>query len=247
LSKDSTRPESEKGLPPGYASRWNADTEAFFSRQEDAFNLLCDSVRFVSGTVTTGMKSCEGIGYFDTYGRTGLSGSPAGISYPLSTVEQRLKFTDRAKPSVKYWDRSTVPDGSALKADPAAFIANIWANTETTRKCDVWKVGNTRTTTNDELFLTDVSTEWRGTYFGNAYGLTLASYTPSFRVASINCFFTVWGESVGSFTTKTHNHLTSAYLADEAFTFSQTGEDAAFNRHPGEANVQISSITAVWQ
>ncbi len=249
LSKDPTRPEAEKGLPPGYLSRWNDENSAFFTRQIDAFNLLCSSARFVSGTVVTALRSCEGIGYFDRYGRTGLSGSPAGISYPTSTVEQRLLFTSRAKPSVTYWDRSAVPDGSAVKADPAVFIANIWANTETTRNCDVWKVGNTRTTTKDEFFGTGVgvnNVEGSGS-FGNFNGKPLATFTPSFRVASINCFFTVWSDHVASFTTKTHNRLRSVYLEDEAYTFSQTGGDVAFSNHPGEANVQISSITAAWQ
>lgn len=247
LSKDPTRPESERGLPPGYASRWSDDKSAFFSRQINAFNLLCESVRFVSGTVTTAIRSCEGIGYFDRYGRTGLSGSPAGISYPLSTVEQRLKFTDRAKPSVTYWDGSAVPDGSAVKADAEVFIANIWANTETTRNCDVWKVGNTRTTTKDEFFETGVNVnnvEGDGA-FGNFNGTKLATFAPSFRVASINCFFTVWGEQVSSFTTKTHNRLPPD--PEQAYFFRQTGEDVAFTDHPGEANVQVSKITAAWQ
>jgi hypothetical protein len=247
LSRDPTRPEPERGLPPGYLSRWESEKSAFLDRQIAAFSLLCESARFVSGTVTTEVDSCEGIGYFDRYGRTGLSGGPAGVSYPLSTVEQRLRFTDRAKPAVTYGDRSTVTDGSAVKADLEMFIANIWANTKTTRNCNVWKVGNTRTTTKDELFLTNVTTEWRGTYWGNAYGLTLASFTPSFRVASINCFFTVWGDHVASFTTETHNRLRSVALEDEAYTFSQTGADVAFTDHPGEANVQISNITAAWQ
>ena len=249
LSKDPTRPQAEKGLPPGYASRWNDDKSAFFSRQIDAFNLLCENVRFVSGTVVTALRSCEGVGYFDSYGRTGLSGSPSGISYPLSTVEQRLRFTDRAKPSITYGDRSAVPDGSAVKADPAAFILNIWANTETTRSCDVWKVGNTRTTTKDEFFATGVgvnNVEGDGP-FGNFNGNNLATFTPSFRVASINCFFTVWGDSVASFTTKTHNRLTPGQYVDENYNFSQTGSDVAFSDHPGDANVQISRITAAWQ
>jgi hypothetical protein len=249
LSKDPARPQSERGLPPGYASRWNDDKTAFFSRQTAAFNLLCDSVRFVSGTVTTEMKSCEGIGYFDRYGRTGLSGGPAGVSYPVSTVEQRLRFTDRSKPTVTYWDGSAVPDGSAVKAGLEIFIANIWANTQTTRNCDVWKVSNTRTTTKDEFFETGVNvTNVEGSgAFGNFNGQDLATYAASFRVASINCFFTVWGDKVTSFTTKTHNRLRSAYLEDEAYTFTQTGSDVAFTDHPGEANVQISKITAAWQ
>jgi hypothetical protein len=249
LSKDPSRPAAERGLPPGYASRWESEKSAFFSRQIAAFNLLCDSARFVSGTVVTAMRSCEGIGYFDRYGRTGLSGGPAGVSYPLSTVEQRLRFTDRAKPAVTYGDRSTVPDGSAVKAGLEMFIANIWANTETTRSCDVWKVGNTRTTTKDEFFETGVgvtNVEGGGS-FGNFNGQPLATFAPSFRVASINCFFTVWSDQVASFTTKTHNRLRSVYLEDEAYTFSQTGSDVAFTDHPGEANVQISSITAAWQ
>jgi len=195
------------------------------------------------------MRSCEGIGYFDRYGRTGLSGGPAGVSCPLSTVEQRLRFTDRAKPAVIYGDRSTVPDGSAVKAGLEMFIANIWANTETTRSCDVWKVGNTRTTTKDEFFETGVgvtNVEGSGS-FGNFNGQNLATFTPSFRVASINCFFTVWSDHVASFTTKTQNRLRSVYLEDEAYTFSQTGSDVALTDHPGEANVQVSSITAAWQ
>jgi hypothetical protein len=249
LSKDPSRPAAERGLPPGYASRWESEKSAFFSRQIAAFNLLCDSARFVSGTVVTAMRSCEGIGYFDRYGRTGLSGGEAGVSYPLSTVEQRLRFTDRAKPAVTYGDRSTVPDGSAVKAGLEMFIANIWANTETTRSCDVWKVGSTRTTTKDEFFETGVgvtNVEGSGS-FGNFNGQNLATFTPSFRVASINCFFTVWADKVASFTTKTHNRLRSVYLEDEAYTFSQTGTDVEFTDHPGEANVQISSITAAWQ
>ena len=249
LSRDPTRPEEERGLPPGYLSRWNEEKAAFFDRQTTAFNLLCDSARFVSGTVVTALRSCEGIGYFDRYGRTGLSGSPAGISYPISTVEQRLKFTDRSKPSVTYWDRSTVPDGSALKADPAAFILNIWANTETTRTCDVWKVGGTSTTTKDEFFGTQIqvnNVEGSGP-FGSFNGQPLASFAPSFRVASINCFFTVWGEHLASFTTKTHNRLTPGQFVDENYNFSQTGSDAALSDHPGDANAQISKITATWQ
>jgi hypothetical protein len=136
-----------------------------------------------------------------------------------------------------------------VKADPAVFIANIWANTETTRSCDVWKVGNTRTTTKDEFFETgvNVTNVEGGGAFGNFNGQDLATFAPSFRVASINCFFKVWGDSVSSFTTKTHNRLTSAFLVGEGYTFSQTGSDVAFSDHPGEANVQISKITAAWQ
>jgi hypothetical protein len=240
---------STEGIPPGMTGRWEADKSAFFTRQAAAFNLLCESVRFVSGSSTTAMRSCEGIGYFDRYGKTGLSGSPAGISYPTSTLEQRLRFTNRTKPSVTYSDRSTVPDGSAVRADKEPFIANVWGNTETTRNCDVWKVGNVRTTTRDGFFSTGITTNWGdgGGLFGNFFGNTVATYAPAFRVAWINCFFTTWSDYVSSFTTKTHNRLTLSSAANESLVFYQVGEDVAFGANGGDSNVQISRISAAWQ
>ncbi|NBW11333.1 MAG: hypothetical protein EBR82_25205 [Caulobacteraceae bacterium] len=248
LSKSTDVPESERGVPPGLIGRWNSDKQAFFQRQISMFNLLCDSARFVSGTMSTSLKSCEGIGYFGSYGRSGLSGGLTSVSFPASTVEQRLKFTSRTRPDVRYWDKSLVPDGSAAKALPEAFFASIWANTETTRNCDVWKVGNTRTTTRDEFVATDIITNWGegGGAFGNFFGNTVATYAPSFRVAWVNCFFDTWSDSVASFTTKTHNRLTMLGGGDEAIVLHTSGDDMEFIGHNGDATARVSGITASW-